>query len=531
MYSRKIRHVTKSNVLAAAVSLLVIILAGLPIFYLAIRGLISGKELRELIFSQRTVQLFANTILLSSTVLCVCFALSLPLAWLTTQTNVLGRRLLVILSTAPLVVPSYIGAYAVITAFGPGGMLVEAAPQVYGFWGAVMTLSLYTYPYLFINLQTAFLSSDESLKEASYSLGYGPLITFFRIVLPTLVPGLLSGAILVLLYTISDFGAVALLRYDTFVRAIYIQYEASFNKEYAAALGLIVMSLSASFILIKTHIHQRFLFRGSGKNHRPSKIVDLGMWRWPVSVIAYTIPILALGLPIVVTGYWLIQGLASEENLKLPISAVTGSFSAAAVGAIVTGVVGLAVAYISLRHHKNPLVRAMEAVIHIQYGLPSIAVALAFVFFVIRFAYPLYQTFFLLILAYSIRFLPHTVGASKTALAHIHPQVYDGAKSLGASKSRIFRTITWPLARTGIIGGMTMTFLNIVKELPLTLVLSPLGFETLATNMWGSMEEAFYARAAVPALIIILLSSLSIAWVLPKTARDGNWERSESGIG
>jgi len=539
MTSRKAWHATKSNILVTAISLLVIILAGLPIFYLAVRGLVSGQEVRELIFSQRTAQLLINTLLLSGTVLCVCLTLSLPLAWLTTQTNVLGRRFLVILSTAPLVVPSYIGAYALISALGTGGMLVEAArkflgisiaPQVYGFWGAVAALSLYTYPYLFINLQTAFSSSDESLKEASYSLGHGPLSTFFRIVLPTLVPGFLSGAILVLLYTISDFGAVSLLRYDTFVRAIYIQYEASFNREYAAALGLIVMALSAFLVLIKTQIHQHFLFKASGKNHRPSKKVDLGVWRWPVSIIAYGIPILALGLPIVVTGYWLVLGLSSGENLKFPISAVTGSFSVAAAGALVAGALGLIVAYISLHHHKKLITRAMENVIHIQYGLPSIAVALAFVFFTIRFAYPLYQTFSLLILAYSIRFLPHTTGASKTALAHIHPRVYDGAKSLGASRSRIFRTITWPLAKAGILGGMTMTFLNIVKELPLTLVLSPVGFETLATNMWGSMEEAFYARAAVPALIIILLSGLSITWVIPKTAREGNSQRSESNV-
>lgn len=516
----------KRHMLAMIVSLPITALAGLPLLYLAIRGLAAGRGVWEVIFSQRTGQLLANTFTLSAAVLSVCLVISLPLAWLTTQTNVPGRRLLTVLGTAPIAVPSYIGAYALITALGPGGMIVELArrwlgliirPQVYGFAGAVTALSLYTYPYLFINLRTAFLSSDEALKEASYSLGFGRFATFVRVTLPAVIPGMASGAILVLLYTIGDFGAVSFLRYDTIVRAIYIQYEAAFNRGYAAALGLVITVLSALLLLLKSRVQQSHLSIGSARNRRPGRLVDLGVWRWPVSVVAYSIPVFALGLPVLVTGYWLVRGMAFGETLILSMDSVIGTFGVAAAGALAAGFAGLGVGYVSLRHHSNPAVRLIENAVYLQYGLPSIAVALSFVFFAIRFAYPVYQTFYLLITAYVLRFLPHAAGASKTALAQIHPRLYEGARSLGASQSRIFKTLTWPLARPGILGGMALVFLNIVKELPLTLVLSPAGFETLAANMWGSMEEAFYARASVPALIIILFSALSVAGVIPKS--------------
>ena len=155
--------------------------------------------------------------------------------------------------------------------------------------------------------------------------------------------------------------------------------------------------------------------------------------------------------------------------------------------------------------------RILERISYSAFALPGIVVALALVFFGANFARPFYQTIALLLLGYLILFLPEAVGALRTALLQLSPNVEHAARTLGRGPLAVFRTITLPITWPGMAAGALLVFLTAMKELPVTLILAPLGFGTLATSVWSAVSEAFLAEAAAPALLLILLSSLPMA--------------------
>ncbi|HSH21734.1 MAG TPA: ABC transporter permease subunit, partial [Candidatus Caenarcaniphilales bacterium] len=145
------------------------------------------------------------------------------------------------------------------------------------------------------------------------------------------------------------------------------------------------------------------------------------------------------------------------------------------------------------------------------YAVPGIVLALAFVFFVLNVTPFLYQTLLVLVLAYAVRFLPQAVGPTRTALYQVSPRLVEVARTLGETPATAFRRITLPLLRPGLVAGMALVFLTTVKELPMTLLLGPTGFQTLATSIWSAATEGLYARAAAPAAMLMLLSAATVA--------------------
>ena len=144
----------------------------------------------------------------------------------------------------------------------------------------------------------------------------------------------------------------------------------------------------------------------------------------------------------------------------------------------------------------------------------GVVVALALVFFGIRVAPALYQTMALLVLAYAVLHLPQAVGAVRTSLMQVHPSLEEAARMLGRPPGKVAATVTLPLVAPGVAAGAALVFLTVMKELPATLMLGPLGFATLATGVWSAVSEAFFARAAAPALLLVLLSSVPTAVLL-----------------
>ncbi|MFQ5878994.1 MAG: ABC transporter permease, partial [Dehalococcoidia bacterium] len=205
----------------------------LPLAYLVLRALGAGSEPWDLLLRTRTLHILVRTASLTAAVTASSIAIAVPLAWLTARTDLPLRRLWAVLTVLPLAIPSYVGGFVVVAALGPKGMLqgllsplgVERLPEIYGFPGALLTLTLLSYPYALLTVRAALRGLDPALEEASRSLGYGPWRTFRRTTLPHLRPAIAAGGLLVALYTLHDFGAVSLLRYETFTWAIYLQYQ------------------------------------------------------------------------------------------------------------------------------------------------------------------------------------------------------------------------------------------------------------------------------------------------------------------
>jgi iron(III) transport system permease protein len=493
----------------------------IPPGYLVLRTLGAGGELWDLLFRIRTLQVMARTLILIIGVVGVSITISIPLAWLTIRSDIPLRRLWSILVALPLVIPSYVAGFIVVAALGPKGMLqrlmegpfgMERLPDIYGFPGALLTIVIVSYPLVLISLQASLRGIDPSLEEASRSLGHGQWRTFRQVVLPQLRPAIASGALLVGLYTLRDFGAVSLLRYETFTWAIYLQYETSFDRTVAAGLSIVLMGMALAILFIEASARgKKQYYRTSTKITRPTSPVPLGMWRWVAFAFCAIISLVALFIPISVLVYWLIQGFTRGEPFHLIWGPAINSIFASGSAAVVTTVLSIPIAVLAVRY-PGIISTILERTTYIGYALPGIVVALALVFFGAHYANPIYQTMWLLIFAYLILFLPQAVGASRASLLQITPHVEEAAQSLGAKTLQVLGTITLPLVQSGVLAGAVIIFFTTMKELPATLILSPIGFKTLATSIWSATSEAFFARASAPALLLILISSVPMAF-------------------
>lgn len=505
-----------------AIAVLVVAAALLPLVYLVLRGLAASPAAWAQFLQLRTLVIFANSVVLAAAVTLASIALALPLAFLTTVTDLPGRRFWRVATVLPLVIPSYVGGFAILAMFGPRGMLqgwleplgVQRLPEIYGFAGAWLTLTLFTYPYVLLTLSAAWRRLDGSLEETARSLGAAPAEVFRRVTLPHLRPALSAGGLLVALYTLSDFGAVSLMRYNALTQAIYVQYRSSFDRSLAALLALLLVTATLLLLWAEQRARGRARYsRTSSGTARPLRTVRLGRWRWPALLFTGLVVLLALGLPIGVTLTWLLRGAGSGAAAQPLWQLTMNSVLAAGLAAAVTALAALPIAILAARY-RHPLVRLLERGSYVGYGLPGIALALSLVFFGARYVPFLYQTLVLLIAAYAVRFLPQAVGASRTSLLQVSPRLEEAARSLGHSPAQAWLKVTLPLARPGILAGVALVFLTAIKELPITLMLSPTGFKTLAVEIWSATAEAFFARAAAPALLLIAISSLSIFLIL-----------------
>ncbi len=514
-----------------AVVLLIALAMLLPMVYLVYRAAGAGlDEAVELMARIRTVRILWNSFLLVACVTALSVAVALPLAWLTERTDLPGRRVWTVLAMMPLVVPSYVGGFALIAMFGPRGLLqelleplgVERLPSIYGFWGALWTLTLFTYPYVFMSVRAALQRFDTSIEEAARSLGSNGWETFLRVTLPNLRPAITAGGLLVALYTLSDFGAVSLLRYNSFTRAIYVQYLSSFDRHLASLLALALIVFTIMLLLLERKSRGRGRprhFRAGAGVAPPRGRVELARWRGAALLYCGAVVMAALVMPTAVITYWLLRGLISGERLKPVWVATLNSFQAGALAALAAAALGFLVAYAAVRLRGRLMGIAARAV-YVGYGLPGIVIALSLVFFGANFAPGIYQTMWMLVFAYVVRFLPQAMGAMQISLMQMNPRLEEAGRSLGLGIRAVFWRITAPIVRPGVLAGMALVFLTTVKELPATLLLSPTGFSTLATQIWSAADEAFFARAAAPALMLLAMSALGIFLVLMQEERE-----------
>ncbi|MDF3142096.1 ABC transporter permease subunit, partial [Streptomyces sp. T21Q-yed] len=209
---------------------------------------------------------------MTTVVVAACLVLGVSLAWLTARTSLPGARAWSVLATLPLAVPSYVAAFA----------WLSAAPQTTGLAGAALALTLVSFPYVLLPVAAALRGIDPAQEEAARSLGHGPLRTFWRVTLPQLRPAAAGGALLVALYVLSDFGAVSLMRYDTFTRAIHTSYRASFDRTPAAALSVVLVVLTMALVAAEARTRGRAGHtRTGGGTARPAIPMPLGRWRIP----------------------------------------------------------------------------------------------------------------------------------------------------------------------------------------------------------------------------------------------------------
>ena len=509
--------------LAQAVSLAVVAVVLIPIVYLILGALSAGQEGIDYLIRARTLRIVGNSIgLMLSATFCATL-IAVPFAWLTSRSDLPWRRAWLVLGLAAMVIPSYLTAVTYTEAFGPKGILqsllepfgVDRLPGIKGFAGATLTLTVVTFPYIVLPVRAALLHCDRSLEEAGQSLGLNRWGVFRQIILPQLRPALSAGMLMTALYCLSDFGAVAVMRFNAFTRAIFIQTE-SYRMDKASALALLLVGMTLVLLLLhaRMQLRGRHYRVGTGAS-RHLEIQPLGKWKAPALLFCFSVVFVGVGIPLLVLFSWLV-GHTITDPVQAPLTLLLqNTVGVSAVSALVVTLAAFPLALLAARGAS----RFNRWLVNLAYAgnvLPGIVIALALVMFATQNMLSIYQTLPLLIIGYAIRYLPFSVGATESAFAQINPRYEEAARSLGLSPWAALARITVPLARGGILAGLALVFLNVMKELPTTLILRPIGFRTFATRIWGAYDEAFLSSIALPGLLLILVSAFALAIILQR---------------
>jgi len=505
------------------ISLMIVGLVLLPLFYLTLRATGAGQEGLEYLLKARTIRIMSNSVWLVVAVTLGSAAIGIPFAWLTSHTDLPLRKMWLVLGLLTMVIPSYLGAVAYVAAFGPVGMLhdflepifgMRRLPDIRGFFGAWLAITLFTYPYVVLPVRAALLNSDPALEEAGHSLGLGRWQVFWRITLPQLRPAMASGMLLVSLYTLSDFGAVAVMRYNAFTRAIFLQIN-GFRLERAAILALVLVAFTLVLLSIEWRMNsKRHNYRVGTGAKRQLKQVQLGKWKLPALLFCALLVSIGVLIPVFVMLSWTLGSVVISNPLEANIPALTSN--TIGVSVVAAGVVALAALPLALLATRRTS-RLNSWLVGLAYTgniLPGIVIALALVYFASNYATAIYQTTGLLILGYATRFLPLSISATRSTLTQINPKLEEVARSLGLRPWQVALRITVPLAKTGIIAGAALVFLNSMKELPTTLILRQPGFETFSTRIWTFYEEAFLPLIGKPGFLLMGVSALGLLIVL-----------------
>lgn len=452
-------------------------------------------------FDARNLTILTNTLALMVFTALGAVLIGVPLALLTAYVRLPWAKFWLVLLAAPLAIPSYIGAFTLYAAFGPGGEIAQLTglptPTFDGLFGSSVVMALYTYPFVMLTVRASLLSLDGSLVNAARTLGMSLLASLWSVVLPRITNGIAAGALLAAMYALSDFGTPAILGLDTFTRMIYVEYN-SFGLSQAAMLSLQLLVIVGLILFLESRV--------KGTRERPGKSLTLWPGRLRTSLLLVAcMPVIVFSilLPLAVFGIWLWREGAGDFELVY----AWNSAYAALFAAIATVLFALPVAQAAITGRFG---RLMERVSYLGFGVPGIVMGTALVYIGLQLSM-LYQTLTLLVLAYVMRFLPLAVGSIRSTSERLDPSLVKAARLLGASRKEAFRRITLPLSIRGIVAGAALVFLEVMRELPATLILSPLDFETLATYLWRVYEAGYFGQAAVPGLLLVVISGLALA--------------------
>jgi iron(III) transport system permease protein len=459
----------------------------LPLVFMLVQAVQVGwPELSSLLFRHLTAVLLWNTVSLCAVVTAASAAIGTGAAFATERTHLPARRLLSALIVLPVAVPDFVIAWG----------WTSLAPSLHGLWGAALVLTLGLYPLVYLPVAASFRSADPAQEEVSRSLGRGRLQTFWLVSLRHARLALLGGCLLVTLYLLAEYGAFEILRYQTFTTEIFAEFEVGFDTPAASALSLVLVALGLIVL------GGEALLARSGQRGRPqsrARVVTrarLGAATGPVVLSMVGLVALALGVPLWAIWHW----MAASQRTTLPAASSLGSAAwhtalYSACAAAVATLAALPVAILAVRH-RGRMAMVFERTCLLVQALPGLVIALALVFFAVRYASAVYQSAFLLVSTYVVMFFPLALVAVRASVARVPLSLEEVARSLGQAPPRVMLRVTLPLVLPGLLAAFFLVFLTAVTELTATLILVPTGVQTLATQFWAYTTDFSYGAAA-----------------------------------
>lgn len=511
---------------------LVALFVAVPLIYIFVRAATAEPEAWTRLFQERIWKLFANTLGLVLAVTAGAMLTGVTMAFLTERTDLPGKKIFRWMLAMPLAIPAYIGGIVHLALLRPrGGMIPKLlenlfgqpvpTPSPLGFWGAAFILMLFMFPYVYLLSGAAFRALHASLEEASRVFGRTPLQTLFQVTLPALRPGLTAGALLVALDILAEYGTVALLRYETFSSAIFVQLSGRYDRSAASVLSGILVILAIGILWSELRLQGRARFTQMESNWRPAPLMALGKWRIPAFLLVLGVVSASLLLPVGVLLVWSIQAFLDPETMRTLFntgsqgfgSYVWNSLWSSSAAAIIAVLLSLPVGLLSVRY-PNQVSKFISRLCQVGYAIPGVVIALSLVLLVNRFLPFLYATPFIVVIAYVLRHMPQAVRASESALNQLSPSLEEASRVMGRTSLQTLFQVTLPLILPGLLAGGSLVFLTSLKELPATLLLRPAGFDTLAVRVWVWAGEGFYFQAAPAALLLVIVSAFPLSFLL-----------------
>lgn len=501
----------------------------LPLAYVTSQALSADPAVWSRLWTTRIPELLTNTIRLSASVACLTLILGVSTAWLVTRVEFPGRRLWEGALVLPLAMPTYVLAYIYSYLLGFGGPVEQAWQMVAGaearvfsphsYLGATLVMTLDTFPFVYLLSRSALLNMNVSFEEVSRASGISRLRTLWLVTLPLMRPSIAAGLALVILYVVSDFGAVSLLRYQTLTYAVFQQMTGRSDNTAASILSVLLVGLALLFLVTERWFrHRSRFFQTTGRYRRPERI----HFNWLGTGLITGYLTLVVGASFAVPAYLLVAWSLSPEAQ----ATIDGRFFGflwnsgflAACAATAGVLIGLPLAYMANRRPNWLNLGCLQAA-YAGYVLPGPVAALAVLVLCLNLTPFLYGSVLVLIVAYVIHFLPAGLQSLEPALQQITPNLEEVARTLGLGVRQTWQRVTLPLMRNGFIVAWVLMFLQTMKELPATLLLRPVGFDTLAIRVWMEASEEYYRLAAPSALLIVLLGLPTLLLLLSKDWR------------
>ncbi|MNQ31408.1 Molybdenum transport system permease protein ModB [compost metagenome] len=481
--------------------LLLVVLSFLPLAYVGLKAWQAGwAEALHLLWRPYVFGLLRNTLALMIGVTVLCGVVGLSLAWLLERSNLPGRRLWGVILCLPFAVPAFVSSFT----------WVSLSAHFEGLGGAILVMSLSKYPLIFLPVAATLRNLDPSLEESARTLGQNRWGVFFRVTLPLLWPSLLAGSLLIALHMLVEFGALSIIGLQTFTTAIYQQFELEFSNANAAMLSAVLLMLCLALLWLELRVRGkgRHVRTGQGAARRAEQ-VQLGPWAVAGQLYCLLLAIIGSGIPLGMLVYWLAVGTSAAFPVAAIGEALLSSLALSLGGAALCLVLAVPVGLLVVRY-KGQLAIWAERLPYLLHALPGLVIALTLVYFALHYVPMLYQTSALLLIAYALLFLPLAQAPIRTALNKAAPQLEEAARTLGASSFSAFCRVTLPIIFPALGAAFALVFLDAMKELTATLLLSPTGLNTLATEVWAHTANVEFAAAAPYAALLILVSGLPV---------------------
>jgi iron(III) transport system permease protein len=475
------------------------------------------------------LELVWNTLALIVGVGLGVLVLGIGLAWLVTMYRFPGRRLFEGLLILPMAMPAYVMGFVFLALFDYAGptqrcwrwMFGPQAwfPDIVSYGGVAVVMTLVLYPYVYLLTRTAFLEQSAGTVEAARALGISELGMFWTVMVPLARPSIAAGLALALMEALADFGTVGIYGYSTFTVAIYRVWFGLFNREAATELASMLLCCTFGLLLVERHLRGRARFSQTEGSARPlSPRLLTGGQAWAAAGICGLIVTMAFLLPVAQLLYWTLTTLGGPESDARYPTFLVNTLTLAAVTAMVAVVAAVVLAY-GLRLSRSRIVSLCARLASLGYALPGSIIAVGVLMPLSSIDHTLddflRRTWGIssgllftgsmagLVFAYLVRFLAISSQTVEASLVKITPSMDMAARSLGTSPGGVLRRIHLPLLRGGLGCAAILVFVDVMKEMPATLLLRPFGYDTLAVRIWQLTSESLWEAAALPALTIV----------------------------